>query len=79
MAPVGYEGTSVTASHPMRHGLVVTAGQLAGIAIGLGQIKRFEYSHDLLGMLHAVPSSGLDDTSTPSSLGRAAHLWIPAG
>jgi hypothetical protein len=56
----GRQPTGVPASHPVGHGLVVTPGQLAGVSIALSQVERFEYLHDLLGMLHAVPPRGLD-------------------
>jgi hypothetical protein len=51
-------GPGVTAAHPGSDGLVVTTGELAGITETVGQIKSFEYLHDLLGRLQLVPPWG---------------------
>jgi hypothetical protein len=40
----------VTPRHPVGDGLVITTSQLAGVPEAPGQIERFEYLHDLLGM-----------------------------
>lgn len=42
----------------MGDGLVIAAGQFAGVAVTVGQVERFEYLHDLLGILHVGPLLG---------------------
>jgi hypothetical protein len=57
----GRQLPDITARHPVSDRLVITTSELAGVSIALGQVERFEYLHELLGMLHVVPPRGLDD------------------
>lgn len=73
------QSSGVTPCHLVGDGLVVTAHQLSGVSVAVGQIESFEYLHDLLGMLHVVPPRAWMRQTHAVNRGGAARRWTRRG